>query len=268
MEKRVLFGPESASSWSVAESSLQASARQTRTSQPVLHWHIPVDHFAGEANYPIGWPRISIVPREASAQNWSDWDYLDLWIHASSSRQSLPREPMGLALYTPDKAAAYHRPLRELKQNAWTRIRIPLSDIPRHHNVRLIQFHVSESNYRHQDQLDFLLDEIALLRYAQPAFVEFAAEQAVLFADTRQIPLRFNVAGIKQGERVALTCRLKTGGRMVEETKTEVPRGLQRHSLEVRERSLRPGSYQIEGWLGGAREPVVAEVRVIESPWR
>ena len=97
IERRALFGPESAPKWSAAESTVESSTAQTRGGRPALHWHISVDHFAGEAKYPIGWPRMSYAWRDAAKRDWSGWDYLQLWVYSGTSRAALPREPVGMA---------------------------------------------------------------------------------------------------------------------------------------------------------------------------
>ena len=212
MEKRIVFGPESVSQWSAAESSVEASAPPVAAGHPVLHWHITVDHFGGEAKYPIGWPRISRTLREPSTRDWSGWDYLQLWVYTDTSREALPREPVGLRFHTPDKEGAYHRPLQELKKGAWAQVRLPLAQVPRHHDVRLMQFHISDSNYRHGDKLDLYFEEIALLRHAQPTLLDFAPEQAVMFTDAKEVAVRFQLAGIKPGDSAPVTCELRQGG--------------------------------------------------------
>jgi hypothetical protein len=60
MERRVLMGAESAKQWNTAESSVESSEKHVRGGgKAALHWHITVDHYGGEAKYPIGWPRIN-----------------------------------------------------------------------------------------------------------------------------------------------------------------------------------------------------------------
>ena len=144
MEERILFGPESARQWSAAESTLEASTDRIRMQRPTLRWHITVNHLAGEARYPIGWPRVSGAPcGEAATRDWSGWDFLQLWVYTDTTRAGLPQEPVGLALHTPDKEGAYNRPLAGLKKGEWVRVLVPLTEVPRHHDVRLMQLHVS-----------------------------------------------------------------------------------------------------------------------------
>jgi len=268
METRIVFDSESAIGWSTAESTLESSIRRTRHGAPALHWHVTVDHFTGEPNYPIGWPRITTTLREPSSRDWSGWDYLQFWVYTETTRETLPHEPMGLTLYTPDKEGAFNRSLDELKAGAWVQVRIPLSDVPRHHDVRLVQFHIAESKYRHRDELDFYFDQIALLRYTQPTLLEFAPENEVLVADAKSVALRFNLAGLKPAVTVDVSCVLKLGERVVAQTKVKAARGPQRVAFDLAGAAIEPATYQIEARAAGGTETSRATVRFVESPWK
>ena len=267
LEKRIVFGPESAPQWSAAESTVETAAEPTRTGSPVLHWHITVDHFAGEVKYPIGWPRANCALRDAAARDWSDWDYFQFWVFTGTTRAALPRDPVGLALYTPDKQDAYTRPLSELKKDEWVQVRIPLAQIPRREDVRLMQIHISESNYRHQDQLDFYLDEVALLRYAQPTLLDLAPENAVMFADAQQLAVKFQLAGVKAEDRVEVVCELRRDGNVVARTAAACGRGPQRMTIDLSRVQPAPGDYDVVARAPGGAE-AAARVRLVESPWK
>jgi hypothetical protein len=267
LEKRIVFGPESAPQWSAPESAVEAAAEPSRSGSPVLHWHITVDHFAGEPKYPIGWPRANCALRDAAARDWSDWDYFEFWVFTDTTRAALPRDPVGLALHTPDKQDAYTRPLSELKKGEWVQVRIPLSQIPRREDVRLMQVHISESNYRHQDQLDFYFDEIALLRYAQPTLLDLAAESEVMFADLQQLAVKFQLAGVKAEDRVEVACELRRDGSVVARMAASCGRGPQRMTIDLSRDQLAPGDYDVMARAPGGAE-AAAPVRLVESPWK
>lgn len=267
MEKRVLANFESARLWSAAESTMAVSKSHMRAGQPVLHWHVAVDHFAGERNYPIGWPRISFTLREAAARDWSEWDYFQMWVFTDTTRASLPREPVGLAIQAPDKDGAYRRSLPELTKGSWVQIRIPLSELPRREDVRLIQLHVSESNYRHQDQLDFYIDELTLLRHARPTLLDFAVEAAVMFDDAARIPVRFNLAGVKAPAAVEVSCELRQGTKVIAATAVQAARGPQRAILNLKGTKLQPGDYEVVARVQEGMATVPLRVRVLQSPW-
>lgn len=267
MEKLVLFGGDSAKSWSAAEATMTPSADHVKTSGASLHWHITVDYYAGESKYPIGWPRVSHSFAE-SARDWSAWDFVHVWIYTETSRDKLPREPVGLAISAPDKHSSYYRPLSELKKGEWVEIKVPVSQIPRPSDVRSIQFHIAEANYKHGDKLDLYMDDLALLRYAEPVLLDFAAENAVMFADARALPVRFQLAGIKPGASAGVTCELVRDGKVAAHVVWTAQRGPQRFAFDLGRQKLAPGNYELVACVAGGTQPATARVRVVESPWR
>lgn len=267
LEKRMLFGADSAARWSVAESTLRGSVEGTRDGKPLLLWHIDVDHFGGEAKYPVGWPRISHTVREPVPQDWSEWDFLQLTMKGETSRDVLPREPLGLALHTPDKESAYHRSLAEVKKGAWTTIRIPLSEVKGRQKVTLMQFNIADANYRHGDKLDFLFEEIALLRYAQPVVLSFAPETSVMFADARQVSAGFELAGVKESETVEVTCELRQGGRVLGRESAALGRGSQQITVRL-PKEPKPGDCELVARIRDEKTTATAALRVVPSPWK
>jgi hypothetical protein len=262
MEKQLLFGGATTKGWSPAESTVEVSTARVKVNTTALHWHVTVDYYAGEAKYPIGWPRFGASIPEPT-RDWSGWDYLHMWVYATSSRPTLPREPVGLGVHVPDRANAYSVRLTELKLNEWVEIKIPIAKIPRPNDVRHIQFHISESDYKHGDKLDLFIDDLALLRYARPTILDFVAEQSVIFTDTRAVAARFQLSGVKPGDTVPVTCELRRDGKVVARSTTPVSRGPQRISLGL-DKKLIPGNYELAAYDGEA----TARVRVVESPWR
>jgi hypothetical protein len=267
MEKRILFGPESAKQWSPAESTVEASNTKKRGEQASLHWHIAVDHFGGEAKYPIGWPRMGLAFKDPAARDWSGWDFLEMWIYTDTSREKMPREPLGMSLQAPDKAGAFSRSLPEVAKGQWAQIRIPLTQVPRHSDVRSIQFNISDSNYKHQDRIDFYFDEVALLRYAKPTLLDFSAEESVIFADSRHIPIRFNLTGVNPDEAKDVTCELRQAGKAVAKVSAKAMRGPQRVVLGLGQARLSPGEYEIAASVAGG-DAATTPLRLVESPWQ
>lgn len=268
MEKLPLFAVDPATAWSTSESTIDASGRYLSGGSKAWHWHVTVDHTSGEPRYPIGWPRMSRAIAANGIRDWSGWDFLLIRIYSDTSRASLPKIPAGLGLHTPDRSGAYNRTLSELRKGEWVEIRIPLSQVPRHHDVRQVQFHIAESNYQHGDQIDFHVGELALLRYAEPALLEFGPERAVVFEDATQIPVTFQLAGVKPGASVPVTCELWRQGRVVLRGSLQASRGKQRLVLDASGTTLPPGLYELQAGLTGARQAASSGLRVVESPWR
>lgn len=267
IERFALFDAAETNKWSIAESSLKLSDEKAPDGSPALHWHVTVDHTAGEIKYPIGWPRFGRAIPEGAAQDWSPWDSLHFWLRADTTRPALPREPVGLGLYTPDKTSAFQRPLTELLKGVWVELDIPLREIARHHDVRQIQFHIAESKYAHGDQLDLLVAGPELRRAARPTLLEFSAERAVMFADAPVIPLRFRVSGVKTGEFAQVVAAIRTGDKSVFETTLHLGRGEHRIELDTKDARLAPGEYQIEATIKGDQEKKTGNLRLIQSPW-
>lgn len=265
-EKFPLVDTADAKAWSVAESEVQPSAERAKSAPRSWHWHVTVDHFAGEPKYPIGWPRISHAFPAGVARDWAAWDFLHVWVLVETSREALPAEPAGLGLLNPDRANGYNRPLRELRKGEWVELNLPIAQIPRPGDVRQIQFHIAEANYRHGDTLDFYFNDLALARYAEPVLFDLAAENAVVFSDVRRLPVRFQLLGVKPGERAAVTCELRRAGRMVARTTADMERGAQRPVLALSGPSLSPGDYEV--WAKVGVREATARLRVVETPWQ
>ena len=266
MEKRLLLGGDTAKSWSMAESTMEASSERVKTGKSSLHWHVTVDYNAGEAKYPIGWPRVSHGFLDAD-RDWSDWEYLTMWIYTETSREALPRDPVGLGLHTPDKASAFHRPLSEIKKGEWVEISIPLAQLPESNDVRQIQFHIAESNYRHGDTLDLWIDGLSLTRHSVPVVGDFAAECAVMFSDARSLPVRFQILGLKRDALGEVTCELRREGKTAARGVWKVPRGPQRCVFDLGKEQLAPGDYELVAQIAGGAQSATAKMRVVESPW-
>ncbi|MBI5684933.1 MAG: hypothetical protein HZC54_07620 [Verrucomicrobia bacterium] len=268
MEKQLLFCGASAKGWSPAESTVELSTARVKVGPAALHWHVTVDYYAGEKNYPIGWPRFGRAIPEGPQRDWSAWDFLHAWIYTDTTRAALPKEPVGLGIQAPDKATALHRPLAELKKGEWVEIMVPVSSLPNPADVRNIQFHIGEANYKHADQLDLFVDDLALLRYAQPTILEFAAETAVMFAGARVLPVKLKLAGIQPGQRAEVTCELRRDGQSVAQAIASAERGPQRLALDLGGKKLPPGDYALTARVAGNPQPASAKVRLVESPWR
>jgi hypothetical protein len=272
MERRLLFGPETAPEWSAAEATLTEARgadlpRAPAGIEAALHWHVTVDYSAGEPNYPIGWPRVNHALPEGPARDWSAWDYLGMWVYADTSRAALPEEPAALLLYTPDRTAEYDRPLAELKKGEWVEITLPLAQVPHDHDVRLLQFYLAEANYRDRDRLDLYIADLSLLRYARPTLLEFAPESAVMFADASRIPVQFRLTGIAPGESAAVSCELRRGGQVAARASLRSERGPRQAVLELGRQRLEPGDYELTAHVAGGPE-ARTKVRLVASPWR
>ena len=263
MERLSIEEGSTASEFYVAEATVSTSDQHAERGGTSMLFHIDVDHFAGQPDYPIGWPRTGRdIPEEQ--RDWTGHDFLELVIHAETSREALPRTCLGLILYTPDKPNAYNRTLDELKKGETTTIVIPTSEIPRHDDVTRFQLFISESNYTHGDVLDFYIDDIALTRYAEPFISDVKALQSIAFSDVSHLGVQFRLLGVDEGQTAAVTGRIRQGDRAIGMGEWQLARGEQEAWIELTARP-KPGEATLELFLDEPRE--VATIRFIESPF-
>lgn len=266
-ERHPLFDPSDAKGWSVAESALEPSKERAPDGTAALRWRVTVDHTAGEPKYPIGWPRFGRAIPEGPARDWSGWDSLNLWLRADTSRGELPREPVGLGLHTPDKSSSFQRPLSELRKGEWVELDIPLREIPRHGDVRHVQFHIAESKYAHGDTLDLWVAGPELRRPAAPVLLGLAPECAVLYADAARVPVRFRVSGVRPGETAEVEVLLRRGDETRAKAALRLGRGEHRVELVTGRAPLGPGECEIVAGIAGQPDKATARIRMVESPW-
>lgn len=263
MERLSIEDGSNAEAWVPSEATVTTSKENAELGDTSLLFHIDVNHTTGQPDYPIGWPRMYLKPPEELC-DWSGWDFLELVIHVETSRDALPSRPIGLILYTPDKQSRYDRTLSELKPWETVRIRIPLSEIPRHDNVPHIQFFISESDYTHGDTVDFTIDDIGLLRYSEPALSDIEALQSIAFSDATQIGCKFRLLGVRVDETGTVHGRLMQGTQALGTGEWELGRG----SHEVWLKLASPpkvGEASLELYMGDPSE--VAKVRIVPSPF-
>jgi hypothetical protein len=263
MERLSIEDGSTASEFYVAEATVTTGDKHAGLGETSMLFHIDVDHFAGQPDYPIGWPRTGRdIPEDQ--RDWSAYDFLELAIHTETSRDALPHTPLGLIVYVPDKPNAYRRTLTELKKGETTRIVIPMSEIPRHDNATRIQLFISESNYTHGDVLDFYIDDIALTRYAEPFISGVKPLQSIAFSDVTHLGVQFRLLGVDEGEKVPVTGRVRQGNDVIGKGEWRLARGEQETWIELTT-PPKAGQAALELFLDDPRE--VARIRFIESPF-
>jgi hypothetical protein len=267
MAKLVLDGGEDVSPWAVAEATVTADTAHVKQGETAMHLAIPVDHHAGQPDYPIGWPRTYRDFTEPWEQDWSSFEFFSFWIYCATSREALPQTPLGLILYTPDKPRQHNRTIAELAKDNWVHIVIPLNQIPRHERVTRIQFYISESGYSHGDTLDIYVDDIALTRYAEPTIDAFSVGQKAIWSDARWLPATFRMLGLQAGGEAVVEFEVRRGRRVAATATRSAAQGTQQVWIDLGGKPLPPGSCEVAARLKGARDWVTAPVMVVASPW-
>lgn len=263
MEALVLADGDSDSVWVPAEATMEPDAEHAREGR-AMHFHIDVNHETGQPDYPIGWPRTYVeVPDDL--QDWSNWDFIDFWLYAETSREEFPDTALGFIVRSPDRNSQWQTTLHPEK-GEWTHYRFELSNVPNLPETTEVQFYISESNYNHGDVLDFWIDDLKLLRYAEPTIINMRPLNRVQYADTDVVRVEVELTGMDEGETAEVLARLVCNDSAVRQSSARVGQGV--HTIPLRVGGGLPvGDYQVEAQIVGNDRTLSAPMRVISSPW-
>ncbi|MDP7132588.1 MAG: hypothetical protein QF437_18985 [Planctomycetota bacterium] len=254
-------------SWASAEAEVKASDKKHPDGLPLCHLHIPVDHHAGEVKYPIGWPRTWMLVRSLWEKDWRSWDRLEFSIYTESSRKTLPKTPLTLHLYCPDKRRQWHRILSELKPGEWVHYSMPISDMKFVDTVTYVRFYISESNYNDKDVLNFHIGGFRFVRSTECELQSMDVVSGAVFPE-QSLKVKLSVQGPPPKVARGIPFTLRKGGDAIRKETLPVTRGLQILEMEIEELELAPGDYSLTAFEDDPQRKKSAAFRVIESPWK
>ncbi len=263
MERLVLADGDSGSKWHAAEATMEPDSEHARAGR-AMRFHVDVDHFDGEAGYPIGWPR-TYLPLPAEKRDWSRWDFLECWIYAETSRDDLPPNPLGLIVRSPDRQQSFHATLSEVQIGQWTHFRFPVAGMPNPGQNTAVQFFIAEADYAHGDVLDFWIDDLALLRYAEPTLLGIRPQRHVIYADAETLRVEVELTGLDEGATAEVDVALRRDEKTIASTTVTLPSGVSGVVLPLK--ASEPGPYEVHANVAGSARVLAAPVRVITSPW-
>jgi hypothetical protein len=157
--------------------------------------------------------------------------------------------------------------VHEAQKGKWTHVRVPTSNMPSPAKCTAVQFFIAESNYNHGDVLDFWIDGLALVRYAEPTIIRVRPLGEVQYADTGVVRIEVRLTGLEEGQTAKLLVRLVCDGETVRRSSAIVRSGIQAVPLEVGG-NLNAGHYELQAQIAGSQCTVTQTVRVISSPWK
>lgn len=249
----------------VAESSVRLDVL-TSQGESALHWIVTVDHFGGEAAYPVGWPRFGIRLPDGW-RDWSAWERLRLRWRVESSRQRLPARAIGFQIYAPDRASSHLEWFEGPPTVDWHETWIEVETLNDPTRVTQVQWHISESEYRHGDRLDVWIAEMALERAAEPTVDQVRPECAYAWADTPALGATVRLTGLRPDTTATVSCELVRHGKLLAKRTAVMSQGT--HRLSVRA----PAGGWGEGlgdWITrmvGTSSAVTVPVHFVVSPW-
>lgn len=272
-ERLVLDDMQDVSDWyngSPEETAIATSDKHVKQGKLTLKFANVVDYTKGEKNYPIGWPRIGKDLRKAKLTDWSGYDFFECWIYVETSRDSLPRTPLGVGFYHSGRKRTSSWPLKEVQKDQWVKVVIPINKLLDPAGVERVQFNISESDYKHGDRVDFYLDDMVLTRYVDPAVVELNLERRIVYGNERQIAAAYRLSGRKGMDeaKVELAIGQADGAPAAKIAAAAARQGEIVLPLGAR---LAPGAYWARLGIRDAQGKLIdrkqAEFRVIQGPF-
>lgn len=248
----------------------EATALQAETKldeHPVLCFHIDVDFHAGEAKYPIGWPRM-YMNVNGKDRDWSDYDRVEFQIMTKSSREQLPNSPLFARIFGENGKIIHLDFVGKLKLNEWRTISLSTDQLPDPQHVSRLAFNISESNYNDKDMVEFYIGGYRLVRSKDCKVAKLAVGDAVLYAETQVLPVSLEVLGPGSALSRGIPFELKQGDKILRRETLPARKGNQQLLMDVAELRLAPGTYTLTAFPGDEAKRVSANVRIIESPWQ
>lgn len=272
-ERRLLDDTEDVSDWyngSPEETTISASTQRAKQGDAALLFANVVDHTTGEKNYPVGWPRTGRDLAKDGPTDWSDYDFFECWIYVGTSRDALPKTPLGVGFYHSGHKRSTHIRLNEVKKNAWTKIVISIDELLDPKDVRRVQFNISESDYKHGDRVDFTIDDLVLTRYVNPAVAEFNLKRKILYSHDRFLTAQYKLVGHRGLRTTQVEIAIGQKGRNAVAV-TQGPASRVGELVLPIETQLAPGIWRTVLSLRNDQGQVIdrkqAELRVIAGPF-
>ncbi len=262
MDARVLADGEDASAWGAWEATIAPDATHARSGS-ALRFHVDVNHETGEVGHPIGWPRTN-TPVAEDLRDWTRWDFIDFWVYADSSRESLPPAALGFIVRSPNKENSFSVNL-DLRKGEWAHCRFPTANLPNPGDCTGVQFFITEANYAHGDVVDFWIDDLSLLRYAEPTIISASPLSRLHYADAPVLRVRVELTGLEEGGTAEVLARLAREDTTLCEGSARLGPGIHTVPLQVTE--VPAGEYELQTRIAGSDRFVTAPVRVLSSPW-
>ncbi len=260
-ERRALIDGRAVGGWQAEEATLAPS---TVEGEPVLLFTVPVDWSAGEVNYPIGWPRISLsVPEDQ--RDWRGWEQLRLRVLARSSAGSLPFRPLGVTIRGGSERISWEDEVSALPVGQWQELTFDLRRLPDASDVRAVGVYISEDKYADKTTLAFALARLELVRYSQPTLVDLKPSASVAFADAKSLPLRITLLGLRGTATAPVELRLMKDGAAVAAQQAQAVEGETQLTFAL-PKDFSSGEYTLSGTAGG--RTLSAPVRLVASPWQ
>ena len=247
--------------WEAVEGTL---TRAIRDGFRVARFYVPVDWTAGEPDYPVGWPRLQPSLTE-DERDWTRWEQIRIVVYAETTRDALPRLPLGISINTGEQNANWSRECEGLRKDEWGEFVFDLADLPLPDQVRSLSLYISDSEYRHGDTVTFSISRLELMRYRKPTLIGFRPVARIAFADEQVLGLTVRMLGIPTDATAPVEVLLTRGDGTLARHVTEVAQGTTRIAFPLPQ-GLAPATYSLV--VSAAGRALSDTVQLVPSPWQ
>ncbi len=251
--------------WDPSEATVTAVEERTPGDRPALCFHIPVDHHAGEAKYPIGWPRMYAQLQRPAETDWDAWDRFEFDIQATASVDALPKSPLSFQILCPDRHQNNITSLDQLKLGEWITVSLPISGLKHLAELARIGFNISESSYADRTVLDFRIGGFRLIRSAECDLADLAIKTPVIYRDAQELRVELDVVGPPINVSRGIPFEIRQGETVLRRETLPAQRGRRIVDMEIGELKLAPGDYELVAF--SAEHTRKAAFKVVPSPW-
>lgn len=272
IEKLYLDSITNPKRWSPAESSVVLDSVKF-SGRPVLKWTAPIDHYAGEKRYPVGWPRTYLTKltsvKPPLPVNWSEWDFFEFDV--TMKLEGNPENKVCPVTFTiASSRPAYSYAMRKLHDGKRHSIKVPIARITSPRKIIRMGFAIAESNYKHGAKLTVCAGNFRLTR-SSFCFVEKATvlTPAVTKADTA-VKLKLHVSGPANDVARGIPFQLvaEKNNSVVRKETLPVQRGERDLEIAINELELEPGNYTLNLFPDDKTRKKSVSFKLLESPYK
>ncbi len=218
-----------------------------------------------ESGKPKGtsWPRCNIALSQ-KLRDWSRYDYLEFSVYTTFNRSDEEYLPATVNIGGVKTRTLVSYPIRNLAQNQWVKVSIPLRGVKKGEGVKTIQFHLNARLYFPNDKLVLHVGDFKLVRLIEWQTLSFKMTAPAVFADRTTLPVEFELLG--PGEKYNVPFRISDSkGRKVKDILLPSQRGFAYRTLETG--SLAPGKYTLAIFPDDKQRRSETVFQVVAPPW-
>ena len=128
--------------------------------------NMPVDHKAGQKDYPIGWPRVYLYKMTQAEKDWSKAKALTfqfkLEFTGTTARQRIYFQVRTQGPQDP-KDTAHPLMIPAVKNNTSVTVTLPLDKVKNLNNVVTLGINIAEKDYKHGENVKVTISDLKLI---------------------------------------------------------------------------------------------------------